>query len=138
MSTHRTTEKLTRPRAVWWIVLVALWFSAMPLLSHSLAMAGGPGDGRLEICTTQGPQTVAPDNAHATDSPNGQESGSVQKHCPFCLHPADRYAPPPHPNPYLFTVQSGYQVPVAWQAFFYPDKHLLWARPRGPPSALSA
>jgi hypothetical protein len=135
VTTTLFTEKLSR-RAVWWTVLVAVWFAALPLLTHSRVLTLDPVTGGIEICTSQGPQTVAPDNAHATDSPTGQESDSTHKHCPFCLHPADRYAPPPHPKPYLFLVQGGPQVPVAWQAFFYFDRTALWAPPRGPPAAI--
>jgi hypothetical protein len=120
---------------VWWGVLVSLWFAAVPLLTHSQALAINPATGGIEICTSHGSQFIAPDGALATESPNGQDSGSSHQHCPFCLHPADRYAPPPHSDPYLFVVQGGQQVPVAWQAFFYLDKTPLWAPSRGPPVA---
>jgi hypothetical protein len=131
-----STDKLRRSRAVWWTVVVALWFTAIPLLTHAMALDAYLGKGGIEICTFQGPQTVAPDDAHATDSPNGQESTSTHQHCPFCLHPADRFVPPPLPKPYLFLDQGGNQVPVAWQAFFYLDKTPLWAPSRGPPAVI--
>ena len=138
MTQHLLTEKLRRPWAVWWTVLVAVLFALAPTLTHALAYAGvGGGAERIEICTAQGPQTVAPDQAHAVDSPGGQDSTSTQHHCPFCLHQADRHAPPPHQLPYLLTVQGGQQEMPDWQAFFYFDKTSLWAPPRGPPTAIA-
>ena len=127
------TEQLRRPWAVWWSVLVAVLFALAPTLTHALAFVSVDGAERIEICTTQGPKTVAPDRAHAVDSPTGQDSTPTQNHCPFCLHQADRYAPPPHLLPYLPTVQGGQQEMPDWQAFFYFDKTPLWAPPRGPP-----
>ena len=137
MTQNLLTDKLRRPWAVWWTVLVALLFVLAPTLTHAFAFAGVGGAARIEICTAQGPQTVAPDIAHAVDSPNGQDSTPMQTHCPFCLHQADRYAPPPHLLPYLLTVQGGQQEIPAWQAFFYFDKSSLWAPPRGPPAAIA-
>lgn len=127
------TEKLRRPCAVWWTVLVAVLFALAPTLTHALAFAGVGGAQRIEICTAQGSKTVAPDNAHAVDSPTGPDSTSMQSHCPFCLHQADRCAPPPHQLSYLQGVQGGQQEIVDWQAFFYFDKISFWAPPRGPP-----
>ena len=134
MTTTLFTEKLRRPRAVWWTVLVALWFAAISLLNHLHILDADLGIVGIEICTNHGPETVAPDEVHATDSLSGQETASTHKHCPFCLHPSDRYVPLLNPNPPLFLVQGGCQAPVAWQAYFYFDKTPLWAPPRGPPA----
>ena len=57
------TEQLRRPWAVWWTVLVAVLFALAPTLTHALAFAGVGSAERIEICTTQGPKTVAPDKA---------------------------------------------------------------------------
>jgi hypothetical protein len=126
------TEKLRRPLAVWWTVLVAVLFTLAPTLTHALASVSGGH--RLEICTTQGPRTVAVDSAHSADSSAGQESAASITHCPFCLHQADRLAPPPSPLPYLFTAHSGQQEIADWQVFLYADNTPLWAPPRGPPA----
>ena len=127
------TEQLRRPWAVWWSVLVAVLFALAPTLTHALAFVSVDGAERIEICTSQGPITVAPDNVHAEDSPGGQESTHTQKHCPFCLHQSDRSAPLPSQLTYLQGVQGVQQKIADWQAFFYLDKAPLWAPPRGPP-----
>jgi hypothetical protein len=129
------TEKLRPPWAVWLTVLVAVLFALAPTLTHALDFSRSDGAKRIEICTSQGPQTIAPDKAHAVDFPTGQDSTSTHPHCPFCLHQADRCAPPPHLLPYLLKVQGGQQEMPDWQDFFYVDKTSLWAPPRGPPIA---
>ena len=130
-----STEQLRRPWAVWWAVLVAVLFALAPTLTHALAFAGVGRAEIIEICTTQGPKAVAPDKVHEVVSSTGQDSTSMQSHCPFCLHQADRSAPPPHQMSYLQGVQGGQQEIAVWQAFFYLDKTPLWAPPRGPPVA---
>jgi hypothetical protein len=138
MTPNLLTEKLRRPCALWWAVLVAVLFVLAPTMTHALAYAGVEGAERIDICTTQGPQSVAPDPAQAVDSPDGQDSTPSQPHCPFCLHQADRCAPPPHLLPYLLTVQGGQHEMPDWQAFFYFDNRSLWAPPRGPPVAIGS
>ena len=133
MTTTLRTEQLRRPCAVWWTVLVAVLFTLGPTLTHALAFAGLGVPDRIEICTSLGTKTVAPDTAHALESPAGPDSTPMQNHCPFCLHQADRCAPPPHQLSYLQGVQGGQQEIADWQAFFYFDKIPLWAPPRGPP-----
>jgi hypothetical protein len=133
-----TTELLRRPLAVWWAVLVAVLFALAPTLTHALAFAVVAGAQRMDICTTQGPQALALDTAQAAESSDGQETApthaSTQPHCPFCLHQADRCAPPPPLLPYLLTDQGGQQEIADRQAFFYFGKTSLWAPPRGPPA----
>ena len=128
------TEQLCRPWAVWWTVLVAVLFALAPTLTHALAFASVSGAERIEICTTQGPKTIVPDKAHAVDSPNGQGSTPTQNHCPFCLHQADRHAPPPSQLPYHLLAQGGQLEIADRQVYLYPDTPSLWAPPRGPPA----
>lgn len=129
------SEQLRHPRAVWWTVLVAVLFALGPTLNHALAWGGVAGAQRLDICTTQGPQALAPDRAHAGDSPAGQAPTTQPSHCPFCLHQADRCAPPPHLWPQLLQVTDTPQAMPHWQAFVCLDTPALWAPPRGPPAA---
>ncbi|RFO95161.1 hypothetical protein DIC66_19825 [Rhodoferax lacus] len=129
------SEKLRRPTAVWWTVLVAVLFALAPTLTHALAWTGLAGAQRLEICSTQGPQALASAQAYAVDSPDGQESTTQQTHCPSCLHQADRCAPAPHLLTCVLKVTDGQQEMPDWQAFFHLDPPALWAPPRGPPSA---
>jgi hypothetical protein len=141
MTTTLHTEKLRRPSAVWWTLLVAVLFALAPTLTHALEHVGTVGGSdlqRIEICTSQGTQTVAPDTAHAVESPTGPDSTPTPPHCPFCLHQADRMAPPPHLLPYLLMVLDGAQALSAWQAFSYTDNTPLWAPPRGPPMAIAS
>ena len=137
MTRTLSTEQLRRPLAVWWVVLVAVLFALTPTLTHALAHvlpdAGVAGAQRIDICTTQGPQSLAPDSAPTDGAPTHT---STQTHCPFCLHQADRCAPPPPVLPYLLMDQGGPREMRDWQAFFYFDKTSLWAPPRGPPSAI--
>jgi Protein of unknown function (DUF2946) len=129
------TEQLRRPWAVWWTLCVAIFFATAPTLSHAVSFARYGGSGGIEICTAQGPKTVAPDSDHSTDaSSTGQESASPVNHCPFCLHQADRLAPPPTAMRNPHGVQGGPQELPVWQALFYADNTAFWAPPRGPPS----
>jgi hypothetical protein len=132
MTRALATEKLRRPLAVWWTVLVAVLFAVAPTLTHALSFVHGDSPG-IEICTAQGTKTVAPDAAHAVDYSAGQEPAASIQHCPFCLHQADRIAPPPKHPPYLLMTQGGQQEIADWQVFFYTGNTPLWAPPRGPP-----
>ncbi len=129
-------DHLRRPWAVWCAVLLAVLFAMAPTLTHALADTGTGSS--LEICTAQGTRTLAPDNPYSADSSTGQESEAPFQHCPFCLHQADRLAPPLSPLPYLFAAQSGPQVIPAWQVFFFSDSSSLWAPARGPPATAIA
>ena len=135
MTRALATEKLRRPLAVWWTVLVAVLFAIAPTLTHALSFAVGDNT-RLEICTAQGARTLAPDTTPAVDSSTGQEPTTSIGHCPFCLHQADRLAPPPSPLPSLLTAQGGQQEIADWQVFLYTDTPPLWAPPRGPPAEI--
>ena len=132
MTRALATEKLRRPLAVWWTVLVAVLFATLPTLTHALSFVHGDSL-RIEICTAQGSKAVAPDTTHAVDSSAGQESTPSIQHCPFCLHQADRLAPAPYPQSSLFRTQGGQQEIADWQVFLYIDNTPLWAPPRGPP-----
>jgi hypothetical protein len=133
MTRALTTEKLRRPLAAWWTVLVAVLFAIAPTLTHALSFVRGDNV-PIEICTTQGSRTVAPDTAHSADAPISQESAASVQHCPFCLHQADRMAPPPSPQPTLLKTDSSQQQVATGQAFSYSDNTPLWAPPRGPPT----
>ena len=128
-----TTEKLRRPLAVWWTVLVAVLFAIAPTLTHALSFLHGDNV-PIEICTAQGSKTVAPDTAHSVDASTGQDSAVSIQHCPFCLHQADRLAPPPSPLPYHLRTQGGQQEIANSLVFLYVDTTPLWAPPRGPPT----
>ena len=116
-------------------VLVAVLFSIAPTLTHAIAFAHGDNIG-IEICTAQGSKAVAPDTAHAADSTTGQDSTVTLQHCPFCLHQADRIAPPPSPQPYLLRAPGGPTEFSECPVFLYADNTLLWAPPRGPPTEI--
>jgi hypothetical protein len=137
MTRALVTEKLRRPLAAWWTVLVAVLFTIAPTLTHALAFAHGDKLS-IEICTAQGSKTVAPDSAHAADSSTGQEPAASLQHCPFCLHQADRMAPPPSPLHCALIAQDGQQELTDSQVFLYADNSPLWAPPRGPPVEILA
>mgnify|MGYP000243998531 CR=1 FL=1 len=129
------TTQLRRPRAVWWAVLVAVLFAIAPTLSRALNFANPHSGHNFEICSAQKLTTAAPDAVpSATGSPTGQESATTLQHCPFCLHSADRLAPPPSLWPYPLVVAGGPQEMPAWQAVFFRKIHTLWLEPRGPPT----
>jgi hypothetical protein len=133
MTRALATEKLRRPLAVWWAVLVAVLFAVAPTLTHALAFAHGDSL-PIEICTAQGARTVAPDTAHARDSASEQDSSVAMQHCPFCLHQADRIAPLLLALPHLLSPQGAQQVLTDWQLLGYADNTPLWSPPRGPPT----
>jgi hypothetical protein len=116
-----------RPWVVWLAVCLALLGALASTLSHALQAERGMG--LLEVCTTRGAQQIT------ADSPNGQEPApNSLAHCPFCLQPTDRAAPPPEPLPYLFLAQGGHTAPAIWQAFFFVAEFVLPTAPRGPPT----
>ena len=132
---HRTTRQ-HRPWAVWFALCIATVMALAPTLSHALAWSQGSGGRYMEICTTTGTRLVPVDSATVSaDSPTGQESALSLSHCPFCLHTADRVAPPPHPVAYLFSDLGGEQEAMVWQAFFFATHFALSPPSRGPPAA---
>jgi hypothetical protein len=112
--------------AKWLAVLLVLFAALASTVSHAIAVERRAQT--LEICTSTGAKAIP------ADSPTGPESALHLDHCPFCLHAADRVAPPPTPVAYLFLVQGGQQEAMAWQAFFYAPHPYPKAAPRGPPS----
>lgn len=137
MALQRRAFPQLRPWAVWFALCVALVMALVPTVSHALTWSQAGGGNLIEVCTAAGPRLVAADTAapSSADSPTGQESALSLAHCPFCLHTADRCAPPPNPLPYLFQVQGGQQEAVVWQAFSFFTHFALAPPPRGPPLA---
>jgi hypothetical protein len=136
MALHRRATAQLRPWAVWFALCVAVFMALAPSVSHALAWSQAGSGNLIEICTATGPRLVPADSAPSSaDSPTGQESALSLSHCPFCLHTADRCAPPPNPLPYLFLVQGGQQEAMVWQAFFFSTHFTLVPPPRGPPWA---
>jgi hypothetical protein len=132
------TLAFVKPHWSLWLVLCVAWFAALaPTVSHALAWGQVSELTFIEVCSTTGARVVAVDNAFTpADSNPGQESPLTLSHCPFCLQPTDRCAPPPHPLPYLFLVQGGQQEAPVWQAFFYSEQRSFAPPPRGPPARL--
>jgi hypothetical protein len=129
-------EILHRPWALWMALCVAVFMALTPTLSHALVWSQGDDGHYMEICTAAGPRLVSADSTpSSTDSPPGQESAMSLTHCPFCLHTADRVAPPPHPVTYLFLDMGGQQEAMVWQAFFFATHFALSPPSRGPPAA---
>ncbi len=137
MAMHYRATPRHRPWSVWFALCIALVMALAPTLSHALAWSQSSSGNFVEICTATGPRLVAADSAPTSaDSPTGQESALSLLHCPFCLHTADRCAPPPNPLPYLFQVQDGQQEATVWQALFFFTHFALVPPPRGPPLAV--
>jgi len=130
---------LSLPRhrwSVWLALVIALFSASAPTLSHAVALIHSGARQGIEICTGQGPRMVAVDTSNSsTDSSPGQDSVRTLSHCPFCLHNADRVAPPPSPVAYLFLVPGGQQEATVWQAYFYVAEPFTRASPRGPPTS---
>ncbi len=123
-----STPHRTVPHRLWavWVLAVVMALAALaPTVSYALA----PTDALMgmPICSSSGTPPLS------TDSPAGPESALSLTHCPFCLLPTGHGAPPPHVLPYLFSVLDGFQVPMAWQAFFFSLTFSLTSAPRGPP-----
>lgn len=112
--------------AVWLAVLVLVFGTLAPPVSHALAQRdSGVG---TQVCSS------SPTHFLPADSPAGSQSVVPLAHCPFCLLHTDSEAPPPHVLPYLFSVQDGHQGPTVWQAFFFIIPVVLAPAPRGPPA----
>jgi hypothetical protein len=134
MALNRVWTLLHRAWAVWLALCIATVMALAPTLSHALDWSQGGGGRYMEICTATGTHLVPVDSATVSaDSPAGQESVLSLSHCPFCLHTADRVAPPPHPVAYLFSDLGGEQEAMVWQAFFFATQVALTPPPRGPP-----
>ena len=129
------TDALSSPFAVWWVVLVAVFFAIAPGLLHSHQFSDTHAGVTFEICSAQKVTLASPDAAPAeTDSATKQESASLLQHCPFCLHSEVRLAPPPSLLPFPLLAASGLQVPTDWRAPFFKKLHALWLESRGPPT----
>jgi hypothetical protein len=131
-----------------WIALLAVWWAALlPTLSPLLHSAGGDGENRVEICTTQGMRWVvlganfAP-NATAAAAIDGSVDGSPDKpheaahadHCPLCrLHTDSPPLPVSDTTLALAEVASQAAPALFLQA---PRTLHAWraAQPRGPPA----
>jgi hypothetical protein len=130
------TEALSSPFAVWWVVLVAVFFAIAPGLLHSHQFSDTHAGDNFEICSAQKLTIATPDsNAIATDSATRQESASLLRHCPFCLHAQERLAPPP-PSllTYALLTAAGPQAVTDWRAPFFKKIYAHWLEPRGPPT----
>ena len=130
---------LSLPRhrwSVWLALVIALFSASATTVSHAFAFIHDESRRSTEICTGHGTRLVevVPSNSSA-DSSSGQDSVRTLTHCPFCLHNADRVAPPPSPVAYLFLVTGGQQEAAVWQAFFYVTEPFTRASPRGPPTS---
>lgn len=128
MATPRNNAHHRPAWQVWFVALCLVVAALAPTLTHALARVQPTLP--LDICSSAGPVPVS-------QAPSSQdEGGAMQKpHCPFCLQPTDRGAPPPQPLPYHFMVHGGIQVPRVWQAFFFPDITPWLPQVRGPPFA---
>jgi len=127
------TERLRRPWAVWCAVLVALLMALAPTLAQATSFLRAPLADPFQVCTTQGLQTFAAPGAQDGQGPHSHESSPAQSHCPFCLHPTDRFVLPPEPISSPSLGMGGYRGNSVLQAFFYSDNSLLWARRAGHP-----
>lgn len=140
MPRHLPTALLRRPWAMAWVLLVAVLLALSPTLNHALAYAGLDGARAMDICTSQGPQSLAAPSAHADASAEPQRTpaptSAPPPHCPLCLLQADRHAPPPAPLPPLRTLQRAQRPPPQRPPLLYVATALLWAAPRGPPTVI--
>ncbi|MEN9437579.1 MAG: hypothetical protein RIR09_2234 [Pseudomonadota bacterium] len=142
MPQRRAHMLIHRPWVVRLALLVAVLVALAPTLSHALAQAGWMGGAQQGsfICSTNGPRWVAaqPGASSEQTSPTGGDVAHVFNHCPFCLHNADRIAPPPglvaHPN----LTSGGFMGCTVWQAFLFEFTRYTAATPRGPPGKNTA
>ena len=129
------TEALTTPRAVWWVVLVAVFFAIAPGLIHSHQFSDTHAGDTFEICSAQKVVIATPvSGAIAKDSASKQESASLLQHCPFCLHAQERLAAPPSLLTYALLAAIGPQAVTDWHTPFFKKPHALWLESRGPPT----
>ena len=120
-------SRLRRALAVWCLVVVALLGAFAPVVSHAIVLAGGragaaPG---VDICTS----TLSPQGAPSDE----HKSALSLAHCPFCLHAAERGAPPRYALQPSMVLPGTPPAPVAQVVFFYAIASVGLPPPRGPP-----
>ena len=131
MSTPLRHTLLHRPWAVWLTVLIAVFGALAPTVSHALVLARGGASPMVEICTTTGTQWVIASTA--ADAPEEQKSAMSLDHCAFCLHTADRTAPPSHLSPIRFAARDTPREVADEHGFFILGHFALTPPLRGPP-----
>ncbi len=122
--------------AVWLIALATL----APTLTQALAAAQGPGHG-LEVCTSSGPRTLAPDGSLDLAADAGAAQGDRHQapaslaggHCPLCLLSHGGLAPPPATAFFAATQLRSLAPPWPPLAAPVSGAHQRAAAPRGPP-----
>lgn len=134
MTPDRVWHKPDRPWSVGFALRIAWVMALAPNVSYGVSW-NLTGSGHIvKICTATGASLVPADSTlYAADSPAGQESALSLSHCPFCLHTADRVAPPTYPVAFLFLDPVGEREAMAWQAFFFYAHFGFAPPPRGPP-----
>ena len=128
------TTLLRRPWAVWLAVLITLFGTLAPTMSHALAQPRDGNGAWTEVCTSTGTRWVATPNVLSIETPDGPESAPSLVHCPFCLLLTDRVAPAPHALVHLFAVSGEAEVPTIRQVFLFFTHFAPTPPPRGPPA----
>jgi hypothetical protein len=131
---------LSLPRrrwAAWLALLIAVVMVAAPALSRALAVVQTGAYPGIEICTAQGSRWVVDSSVASTDAPSSDTGSAFSGgHCPFCLHTAERCAPPPSPFVYRYLAPSGPPVALVWPIAPDFSQPYCCASPRGPPGAM--
>lgn len=128
-------SRLRRALAVWCLVVVALLGAFAPVVSHAIVLARGlaVADPGVYICTSALSPHGVPPRAE-TGAPGDEHKSALSlAHCPFCLHGAERGAPPRHALQPVVCLPGTPPAPRAQPVFFYAIASVGLPPPRGPP-----
>ncbi len=125
---HSMNRKpLHRRWAVWLMLCVMGLGAALPTVSRAAAWASAGA--WVEICSANGAaQWVRGAADMSVEAPADAPVALSLDHCPFCLQPSDRAAPPPAALP--FAAEPARSVAIA----VLPAAHLLHTLSRPPPA----
>lgn len=129
MSTLQAWRRRRTPTA-WLAVVVLLWMSAAPLLSHLVLRATPQAE--ADICSLTGAKWR---RAKPVDADSGHERlPHVYKRCPFCALHQDSSPPLASAPPLAWIALALTEArPDPWQQPALQTHSALAAQPRGPP-----
>lgn len=124
-------HRLRQPMAVWLALLIAVFAALAPTLSLATSGKRASTQAMGEICSNSGQHDAAIGSASGTST--DPTTGTFVRHCPLCLHAADRVLPPPQAFLQGFGIMGEPVAPTIGQAFLFIALPARVPPPRGPP-----
>jgi hypothetical protein len=127
-------HRLRQPLAVWLALLIALFGAIAPTLSVAMGGTGSSVPAMVDICSSGGDHAATAENA--ADTTSDPTTGLFVRHCPLCLHAADRVLPLPSAAIAFFGMLGEPVSPATEPAFAFITPPARVPPPRGPPAYL--